>query len=437
MSLSITCRSCNSRFRAPENAAGKRTRCPKCKSPINIPAIDEKAGLSDSQPGESSSGICKSCRGPLRKVLLKGRPSGQFICCECEVRPGKCPFCYTLLKSHSAQQCLKCGRSWHRSIVEPNRTTSRKESQRDQESEIRQLITPVAASIITQGQAADSNEPGVWSTDVGVDTYDGLRFPSACCACLKYGPDRHLVLKRSDTHVSGSVVRYATTSKVTLMIPICNSCRQEQGALTFDHEVSVLWGTLFLVAYFSFIMWSVAAYCHIPLSNLVVGAASVAIAFFFVIGTCTGLGMGSRSNPNPGGLIKIPFFAAGIRTLGAFFCRRHKKSHGKVAAQWSFGGLEFSNSHYAKAFAAINGKVNPVIKTKKKGPRPTLLPAIIVLLIYGATAAGMSFLMTQGILVERDMELRRHRRISSSSPIEEIYKQAYVPPQAIDFDNHS
>ncbi len=38
MPIQVTCPSCSSRFNAPDAAAGKRTKCPKCGGVIEIPA---------------------------------------------------------------------------------------------------------------------------------------------------------------------------------------------------------------------------------------------------------------------------------------------------------------------------------------------------------------------------------------------------------------
>jgi phage FluMu protein Com len=37
----IACPNCASELRAPENAVGKKVRCPKCKTVVPVPAVDE------------------------------------------------------------------------------------------------------------------------------------------------------------------------------------------------------------------------------------------------------------------------------------------------------------------------------------------------------------------------------------------------------------
>ena len=38
MSISVVCSGCNAKLNAPDGAAGKKVKCPKCQNPIAIPA---------------------------------------------------------------------------------------------------------------------------------------------------------------------------------------------------------------------------------------------------------------------------------------------------------------------------------------------------------------------------------------------------------------
>src|SRR5262245_49846997 len=38
MAIEVSCASCSGNFRVPDSAAGKKIRCPKCKSPIEVPS---------------------------------------------------------------------------------------------------------------------------------------------------------------------------------------------------------------------------------------------------------------------------------------------------------------------------------------------------------------------------------------------------------------
>src|SRR5262245_29111942 len=39
MPIEVTCQSCSGQFRLPDSAAGKKIRCPKCKRPLEVPAV--------------------------------------------------------------------------------------------------------------------------------------------------------------------------------------------------------------------------------------------------------------------------------------------------------------------------------------------------------------------------------------------------------------
>jgi predicted Zn finger-like uncharacterized protein len=56
MPIEVSCRSCAGRFRVPDNAAGKKIRCPKCKELIAVPSADPAilAGLTEKTVSFSS-----------------------------------------------------------------------------------------------------------------------------------------------------------------------------------------------------------------------------------------------------------------------------------------------------------------------------------------------------------------------------------------------
>src|SRR5438270_7607442 len=39
MNIKVTCVSCGQTLSAPENLAGRRVPCPKCKAPVDVPAV--------------------------------------------------------------------------------------------------------------------------------------------------------------------------------------------------------------------------------------------------------------------------------------------------------------------------------------------------------------------------------------------------------------
>ena len=58
MPIDVSCTSCSKKLRVPDNAAGKRIKCPQCKAPISVPSgsLPTSAGAAPSVPtsgGES------------------------------------------------------------------------------------------------------------------------------------------------------------------------------------------------------------------------------------------------------------------------------------------------------------------------------------------------------------------------------------------------
>lgn len=49
MPIKVTCASCNKSFKAPDNAAGKKTKCPQCGGIIEIPTPEPFADLMEAE----------------------------------------------------------------------------------------------------------------------------------------------------------------------------------------------------------------------------------------------------------------------------------------------------------------------------------------------------------------------------------------------------
>lgn len=50
MPIKVNCSSCGDQFKAPDNAAGKRTKCPTCGSPIEIPTSSASEEIFEAEP---------------------------------------------------------------------------------------------------------------------------------------------------------------------------------------------------------------------------------------------------------------------------------------------------------------------------------------------------------------------------------------------------
>ena len=99
MSIQVTCTSCKSQFNAPENAAGKRTKCPKCGGIIEIQALfadeifeaeeapmtpfsDEDLELEKPAAAAATTGDrrpCPMCGEMIQKDAIKCRYCGEIF----------------------------------------------------------------------------------------------------------------------------------------------------------------------------------------------------------------------------------------------------------------------------------------------------------------------------------------------------------------------
>jgi phage FluMu protein Com len=50
MPISVLCPSCNSKLNAPDAAAGKRVKCPKCQVLMELPAPEPDFEIVDDEP---------------------------------------------------------------------------------------------------------------------------------------------------------------------------------------------------------------------------------------------------------------------------------------------------------------------------------------------------------------------------------------------------
>jgi hypothetical protein len=58
------------------------------------------------------SNFCEKCNKEKTRVFQKGQETSDFICVDCGIIPGICPFCGSKLRSVQARQCPNCYRSW-------------------------------------------------------------------------------------------------------------------------------------------------------------------------------------------------------------------------------------------------------------------------------------------------------------------------------------
>jgi len=89
MPIEIKCSSCEKRLRVPDNAAGKRVRCPQCKSVISVPGPDGSSAKSGSAVDAQAKYHLKTedgqTFGPVPKSELDEWFAEGRITAECQI----------------------------------------------------------------------------------------------------------------------------------------------------------------------------------------------------------------------------------------------------------------------------------------------------------------------------------------------------------------
>lgn len=97
MPIQVTCPSCSRSFNAPDGAAGKRAKCPKCGSPIDIPAPAPKEEIFDAEADADAI-------RPFSDEDFEVEPPPQLPATE-DQRP--CPMCGEMIQ-RTAVKCRHC-----------------------------------------------------------------------------------------------------------------------------------------------------------------------------------------------------------------------------------------------------------------------------------------------------------------------------------------
>ena len=107
MSISFTCATCGKKLKAPDNAAGKASKCPGCGSPVTCPEAVYDAELVDAPPGgvdpfaDLDTDKPYAMAGPAAGMpAAPDAPSGEAR------RP--CPMCGEMIVA-TAAKCRYCG----------------------------------------------------------------------------------------------------------------------------------------------------------------------------------------------------------------------------------------------------------------------------------------------------------------------------------------
>ena len=70
MSIRVTCPGCHKRFNVSEKFAGKTGPCPKCKTPMDIPALEDKVVIHETVKGATDS-KGKKISDPIKREETK------------------------------------------------------------------------------------------------------------------------------------------------------------------------------------------------------------------------------------------------------------------------------------------------------------------------------------------------------------------------------
>ncbi len=113
--LRFLCPRCGKRLKAPETAAGRTVKCPKCSAVVLVPVVSSGADPASSPPTSSQRQQSATARDPAREAKAQSEPP------EANAGPEvkQCPFCSETIMA-TARKCKHCGE-----ILDPELKESR------------------------------------------------------------------------------------------------------------------------------------------------------------------------------------------------------------------------------------------------------------------------------------------------------------------------
>lgn len=127
MPIQITCPSCKSRFNAPDAAAGKRTKCPKCSGVIEIPVPAPKEEIFDAE---------EEFRSPFTDEDFE-KETPPLPATDGDRKP--CPMCGEMIQKN-AVKCRHCGEVFDPVLKKQQKKAKSKSSQDEDLSTVEYIV---------------------------------------------------------------------------------------------------------------------------------------------------------------------------------------------------------------------------------------------------------------------------------------------------------
>ena len=139
MPISVTCNNCGSNIKAPDNAAGKKAKCPRCQGELQIPstqiAVAPKTIARPVQPA------------PKQDMVPATIPATELK------HYKECPFCSEEI-AHTAKICKHCGETLDptlRAAEEAKRSRRERDSDRGRDSGTKVVVNTVVNNSYDRG----------------------------------------------------------------------------------------------------------------------------------------------------------------------------------------------------------------------------------------------------------------------------------------------
>jgi predicted RNA-binding Zn-ribbon protein involved in translation (DUF1610 family) len=144
MAISFSCTRCGKKLKAPDNAAGKTSKCPGCGSPVTCPEPVYDAEIVDAAPGGVDPYAELDTDKPY--ALVEPQPGAAP---EGEATPGEarrpCPMCGEMIVA-TAAKCRYCGE-----IFDPALKKAKKKGKRSRAEDEDLTTSEIVIAVLCSG----------------------------------------------------------------------------------------------------------------------------------------------------------------------------------------------------------------------------------------------------------------------------------------------